>query len=298
MKTSLKAIIDGLDLTAEEKVQALSLLGNEKVVKAIDKDLSSIQSESSRLMDESRAAAAAAKADKEAYFGTVNTWKTEQEKKLTAVQEQARKDRDAAVAFRVKMESLTAAGLIAEEDWKDLSDSDKAAAAAASAAAARTTTSNDPDPRYISQSEAEMYLQWPALIADIQAEHYQLTGKVLTDTSKLVQKAQAEKGKKTLRQVWEEEYKVPEIRTAAADKAQKEHDDTIRREEAQRVRQEMTAAPTSRPITGINSPVLVSAAKAQAAATAAGAGNNRGVERALAAHAAGKYADGVPHASA
>ena len=298
MKTSLKDIIDGLDLTAEEKTQAQALLGNEKVVKAINKDLSSIQSESSRLMDESRAAAAAAKADKEAYFGTVNTWKEEQEKKLTTVQEQARKDRETMAAFKARMESLTAAGLIAEEDWKELSEADKTAAARAAADNVRTTSNNDPDPRYVSQSEAEMYLQWPALIADIQAEHYQLTGKVLTDTSKLVTKAQAEKGKKTLRQVWEEEYKVPEIRAAAQEKTQKEHDDTIRRETEQRVRQEMTASPTSRPITGINSPVLVSAAKAQAAATAAGAGNNKGVERALAAHAAGKYADGTIHPAA
>lgn len=298
MKTSLKAIIDGLDLTADEKAAATALLGNEKVVKAIDKDLSGAQSELSRGLDESRAKEAAALADKNAYFEQVKTWREEQNTKYQTVQEQARKDREAAVAFRVKMESLTAAGLIAEEDWKDLSDADKAEAARIAAANQNNTNKNDPDPRYLLQTDATMYVQWPALIADIQAEHYQLTGKVLTDTSKLVTKAQAENGKKTLRQVWEEEYKVPEIRQAATEKAQKEHDDTIRREEAQRVRQEMTASPTQRPVTGINSPVLVSAAKAQAAAAATGAGTHKGVERALAAHAAGKYADGVAHAAA
>lgn len=290
MKTSLADIIAGLDLTAEEKAAAQSLLTNEKVRGKIDGELKNVQSEFSRHADETKAAQAKAQADKDAYYAQMDNWKKEQEARITAATEGARKATETYSQYKARMDGLVASGILTKEDIDGLPD--------IAAPVKKSVEEPVADPnagRYVTQEEGRQYLSYPALLQDIAAEHYALTGKPLTNMSEIVAEAQKVNGSKTLRQVWEEKNGIPGIREEHAKKAQQEHDEKIRREERTKVMSEVSN-PTSRPTnTTYNSPVLASAAKAVQNAIP-NSGSRQGVERALAAHAAGKYADGVVHA--
>ena len=289
MKTSLTEILDGLDLTAEEKQQVGALLGNEKVRGRIDGELKNVQSEFSRSLDESRATVAQAKADKDAYFGQMSDWRERQEATLRSVQEQARRDREAAAQIRARMESLTGAGRLDREDWEGFPEVNTPPAGPGPGAGA------SPDPnenKWVTQQEGMQYLQYTPMLLDLQAEHQAVTGKPLGNATELVN--EAFRTGKPLREVWETKYTIPKLKEEQAARIQQEHDDKIRREERTKVMSEISNPTARSPVGAFQSPVLVAAAKAPQNSVPT-VGSRRGVEMAMAAHAAGKYDGGVAH---
>jgi hypothetical protein len=299
MKTSIADIIAGLDLSAEDKAQATALLANEKVRTSIDGELRNVQSEFSRTLDESRTKVAQAEAEKTAYFGRMGEWKTKQESTIKQVEEQARKDREAAATIRARMESLTAAGLIGQEDWEGLPASagptgNGNGTPAGNGGGGNGSTNPDPNEgKYVTQQEGLRYLQYTPTLLDLHAAHQRITGKPLEDSVGLVNESIT--SGKPIQQVWEEKFNIPKLREEQAARQAQEHDDKIRREERTKVMSEMSN-PTSRPANGVyQSPVLVSAATKSQTNTIPNVGSRAGVERAMAAHSAGRYEGGVVH---
>jgi hypothetical protein len=301
MKTSIADIVAGLDLSAEEKAQAIALLGNEKVRNQIDGELKNVQSEFSRTLDESRTKVAQAEADKNSYYGRMSEWKTKQEGTLKDVQEQARKDRESAALLRARMESLTAAGVLNQEDWDGLPANTGPTGNGNGGGTGNGSTGNgspSPDPnegKYVTQQEGLRYLQYTPTLLDLHAAHQRITGKPLENSVELVNESIS--SGKSIQQVWEEKYGIPKLREEMATRAQKDHDDKIRREERTQVMSELQN-PTTRPANGVyNSPVLVAAESARKTSTNSipNVGSRMGVERAMAAHAAGRYEGGVVH---
>lgn len=296
MKTSIAEIINGLDLTPEEKQAAAAILSNEKVRTKIDGELANVQSEFSRSLDESRTKVAQAEADKNSYYGQMSEWKTKQEKTLKTVQEQAAKDRETAATIRARMESLTAAGLLTEEDWQGLPANTPPTGGGGTPPANGGSPAPDPNAGgYVTQQEGLRYIQYTPTLLDLQVEHQRIAGKPLENSLELVNKS-LESGK-PIRQVWEEMYDIPKLKAEQAQRTQQEHDEKIRREERTKVMSELNN-PTSRPAGGVfQSPVLVAAQKSTANVIP-NAGSRMGVERAMAAHGAGKYEGGVVHNTA
>jgi hypothetical protein len=284
MQTSMLEIIPTLDLTAEQKAQAMALFTDEKVRAKFEAPLRSAQAEFSRGMDEARTIKTKAEAEKDAYWKQMDTWRQNEQKKIDASGEVARKATESIVAWKTRLEALTARGEIDRELWEGVPEPPA------------TTTPVAPDPqKYVTQEEGQQYLAYPGYVFDIGNKHLKLFGEPVPNMQELITKARAANGSKTIEQVWEETYNVPSVREERAKKAQEEHDQKIQRETEARVRSELLN-PTARPVNAnYNSPVLVAAAKTQQTNVIPNSGSRRGVENALAAHAAGKYADGVVH---
>lgn len=134
-------------------------------------------------------------------------------------------------------------------------------------------TNNPQNPEFLTRKEwdeqqklvARQYPHLPALLYDLGAQHQQLFGKgfsdyeytpqggeKLTGTQALVQKA-LDTGK-NLKQVWEEEFKVPERRKQQEEEGvQKRIVEAVQKREAE-LRSELKLPPPARP--GTSSPVL------------------------------------------
>lgn len=115
-------------------------------------------------------------------------------------------------------------------------------------------------PTYVKQEDwekemGEMRARFPilpAIIHDLSAEHQTLFGKPLGNVTELVQKAMEQK--KALRQVWEEDNKVPERRTQLQEEGiQARITQAVTQREAQ-LRSELQLPPTPRAVD--HSPVL------------------------------------------
>lgn len=215
MPITVEQYLEGLELSAEDKAIVAKALGNEKNLKELE-GRGLRQSEFSKRMDELTAKQneAATKAQQAAeYYQTVNKWRMEKETEFNSTVE------DRIKAIRPQ---LISSGLTDEEADKILGGT------------AVSIKRGDPNPangngnvdfvtrKQIGELERQ-YAALPALYMQIGAEHSRLFGAdSQLDWEPMVKKS-LESGK-SLRETWEETYKVPDKRSEIAKAA---HDKEI-----------------------------------------------------------------------
>lgn len=136
-------------------------------------------------------------------------------------------------------------------------------------------------------SDAMQFPQVAAELMDLNSEHYELFGKRLPSNRKLVEAAIS--GKKSIRDVWANEYKVEDRRAEMAKKAHDEELERVRQETEARVRSELKL-PAQRP--NAARPIVLSESLKGREIHSGPASDNETVNAALAAYSSGKYAEG------
>ena len=137
-------------------------------------------------------------------------------------------------------------------------------------------------------ADAQQFPYVTAQLMDLNNEHYELFGKRLPKATDLV--AEAIKQKKSLRDVWADQYKVEEKRTELAKKA---HDDEIaqvRQETEMKVRSELKI-PAQRP--NASRPILLSDTMKARTPERGPAADQKRLDEVMAVYSSGKYAEGT-----
>lgn len=137
-------------------------------------------------------------------------------------------------------------------------------------------------------SETMQFPNIAAELMDIANEHYELYGKRLPSTRKLVE--EAIQAKKSIRDTWAQEFKVEERRAELAKKAHDEELDRVRQETEARVRSELKI-PAQRP--NAARPIMLSENLKGREIHRGPAGDREAVDAAMAAFSSGKYAEGA-----
>lgn len=146
-------------------------------------------------------------------------WKTNADTSLTTKSRQIEKLETERAKVLTRLNSLRETYAIAEDDLKDLIETP-----------ADTTSKKDDRPpagdyltmeKFNKEAEAfaRIYPKLSAELDDIRDEHRELFNKRLTNAQELLDKAYAAGGKKTIRQIWEEENKVTERRQQLSEEA-------------------------------------------------------------------------------
>jgi hypothetical protein len=301
--------VKGLELSPDDQKIVLEKLGSEKALSKVGSSIMA-QRDYSKGMDELKAEKTRLEADlqkkiadedkkSEDYARSLGTWKTDKEKVLN----DAIAAREAAearlTAVQSKIKEIAPSYAIPESELSSVLNPPASAA---------TTHRSDP-PReadtgkFVSKDDFNStvmnYAKLPAIIFDLGQQHLQLFGPNAPppDFSALME--EAPKNKLTLKQMWEQKFKVPERRAAIAKET---HDKEIADAEKRGAESERTkllaenpgAAATVRRETGGGSPILDIARKhAKDAPPNAAPSPMRGIEAAISAFNQGTYRTGT-----
>lgn len=290
MPVDLKQWVAGLKLPEAEQKAVLDAIG-----KGGDESLKYIegnqlrQDEFSRKLDDVKkkeAELAKAIADENKFHGELATWKKGSEKRLAdAVAAREAAERRLAAA-RDKVKEIATEYEIPAETLDPLFEGVTATPANNNEPPARRAPENDdPDQQPVTvgtfRAEARAYARFAALIPSLEREHYRLFGDTAQapDWENLIEKTVAAKGAKTIKQVYEEEFKVAEKREEIRNSAHQADIEKARREGAEAERAKLLA---DNPAMGVQtrtgerqgSPVL-DHARRQAEAAARTGGNPR-----------------------
>jgi len=292
MKTSLKAYLDSLDLTAEEKATFAPILANEKVTGAIDKELSGAQSEISRRFDEAKA-----QGDRNTqYYQELQNFRTSVEAQLADARKAVEDGKVLTTRMQERLRSKVADGTLGQEDFDDLIKASDANDPAKVTPTRQAPPAAEPNTNYLNREDFEKFERGvvsfvPAMMA-IASKHQELFGKPAPADLIATLPTEAAKANKTLMQYAAETFKFSEREQALAAEQQKANEDRIRLEERQKVMSEMSN-PTNRPQSANNSPVLRFSTPEK---TTVDNQNHRarGVMAAIEAHRNHKYAGDQP----
>lgn len=240
--------------------------------------------------------------DKEAELADLQerltSWKSNADASLSTKAKQIEKLETERTRVLARLNSLRETYAIAEDDLKDLME--------APVVTDKVDNNKPPVGDYLTmegfQKEATKFAQvYPLLsveLDDLRDEHKELFGNKRPDMKSLMDKAYASGGKKTIRQIWEEEYKVADRRQELAQKA---FDDKVNSEVETRLTKRMSemslpgGGSTTRK--GEGSPVFSlkkTAAPERSEKTQTETSYNRPMDtvmKAVTAHREGKYKD-------
>src|SRR4030095_1198363 len=223
MKQELKSWFDQVAPKLSENVRTIITAELEKNEEAANvlRDTVMARSDYSRAQDELRKekeTAQAARQQSEAWYNTLNTWKTDQEK-LVAEAIEAKKLADAELAsHRARIKALAEQGLIDPND-PSLQEVHKPTPAG-SAAAVQSSLTQEAIEALLAKKEAAMGSNFAdafTFFEDLVDEHYQLFGTRLKRQELLADLKKDPNS--TLQQVWEKKYNVPQVRQELAEKA-------------------------------------------------------------------------------
>ncbi len=241
-------------LSKEEREAALKVLGKDpKIVKRIEEGTLR-QSDYSRKQAELKK-----KEDETANMIAANQeWRKGAEAKLTKALSDLESERTTRAQYEARVKK------IADEYGIDPAEITVPGATAAAADPVATAPKKEPAPDYVTREVFDQFsgiqTQLPAAIMDLAAEHFDLFGKPLKGATGLVKKA-LDTGK-PLRAVWEEEFQVANRRDELAEENRRKTEESIRRDERQKVLSEVSL-PSHRPDNTPRSPVFSNAKQSE-----------------------------------
>lgn len=286
MKTSLKAYIDSLDLTPEEKAALTPVLSNEKVVGAIDKELSGAQSEFSRTMDEARKA----KERNDAYYTDLQGYKATVDSQLTDARKQVEEGKVLTARVQERLRGFVADGDLTEDEVKDLLTASTVTPTPTPTPAAVAVSPKDDQnavSRAVFEKTAEELMNFTPALMGIYARHQALYGKAPDPELISTLHVKALEGKKGINAMADEVFHFSDRQKELDKLAADERERQIRADERTKVTSEL-ANPTHRPASASNSPVL-SFSTPEKATTDGQNHRARGVLAAVEAFSQGKY---------
>ncbi|HXP82581.1 MAG TPA: hypothetical protein VN976_21965 [Verrucomicrobiae bacterium] len=249
--TELQEWVKGLDISPEDQRVVLEKLGGEKVIVKVGSSIMA-QRDYSRGMDELKAEKTRLETDfqrkvaeeervSQEYMGSLGKWKTDKEKVLNDAVLAREQAEQRVTAIQGKIKELAPTYAIPESELSSL-----LAPVTAPAAPRRDDPPREPDTgKFVSKEDFNNtvmnYAKLPAIIFALGQEHLQLFGPNAPPPDFVALMEQAPKNKLSLRQQWEQTFKVPERRTEIAKTA---HDKEILEAEkrgGERVRSEMLA---------------------------------------------------------
>lgn len=135
-------------------------------------------------------------------------------------------------------------------------------------------------------SDAMQFPQVAAELMDLNSEHYELFGKRLPSNRGLIESAI--KNKKSIREVWADQYKVEDRRAELSKKSHDEEIERVRQETEARVRSELKI-PAQRP--NSSRPIVLSDSLKGREAHRGPQSDQNTLDAAMSAYASGKYAE-------
>lgn len=315
MPIDVAAWVKGLELPEAEQAAVLAAIGKggEKALKYIEENQLR-QSDYSKKMDaltadvkKKEADLAKQKETEDNYHNSLASWDTKRKKELadaTAAREKAER---ALATARDKVLELAKENDLPADDIAKLFEG----APASSGNNEPRNSGVDPkelDSRFVTREdfrvEAKSYARLATMIPGLERNHFKLFGDNAEppDWEKLIEKTVATNGTKTLKQVYEEEYKVADKREELKTAAWNAKIETARKEAAEAERAKILADnPTLANVGGVRtgeregSPVLALATKQRIEADKGKVPANTGmsaVQSAVAAFNSGKYKSG------
>jgi hypothetical protein len=271
---------DGL-LTAEDVATVSAKFADARVAKRLE-EMALRQSDYSRRMTEVQNKEKSLTETERA----LTQWKSEAEAKL----KQAMTDRDSLRTTQSQYEAQVRK--VADAYGFDADEVLKPNGQPVAVSSPMSQPSIDPN-NFISKEEwtkqsatvQQLLPQLTGTMIDLAAQHQSLFGQPLGNSRVLLEKALAEK--RSLEDVWADEYKVAERRQQVADEKQKQWEDKIRAEERQKIMSEQSL-PMSARSDQPRAAVFTMGTESKKETTAP-ADQNRGVESAIRAWNEGKY---------